>query len=526
MKLIHKLLITNLIITLLLVLTMFGLNAITNKRMLNNVFEDIDNEAFNRIATEISQQYQQTGSIGMFIDSKALWYELINRNFHSSRLLFSPNNPKPREPGPFTQDGPPEKHMQNEAMPPPDDFGKPPSFDQAPEFDPSTEFNEPANFADMREPPPRNKPMADDFIPFEKRLSLLDAKGEILIAGNTETEVVNEQEITHNGDVVAVLQLHANRSHVSALTQHYLNTQINISFWTAGIGLLIALLFSYLLARHFTNPISQLKKGAKALAEREFETQITVNSSDEFATLADDFNRIATELRRFESQQSQWIMDISHELRTPLTILEGELEAINDGIIEPNQKAISSLQEEVALLSRLVNDLHKVSSLDRHSFNYHMEAIDFNALVALQAHKYAFKFQSKNITLNATLPEQTVMVLADQNRITQVLQNILENNLRYTDEQQKVWLDLTVSNHHVFLSIEDSGPGVPDEALEKLFDRLYRTDSSRNRKTGGFGLGLAICQTIVEAHQGKINATKSRLGGLCITLKLPLAEAH
>ena len=219
-------------------------------------------------------------------------------------------------------------------------------------------------------------------------------------------------------------------------------------------------------------------------------------------------------------------MDISHELRTPLTILEGELEAINDGIIEPNQKAISSLQEEVALLSRLVNDLHKVSSLDRHSFNYHMEAIDFNTLVALQAHKYAFKFQSKNITLNATLPEQTVMVLADQNRITQVLQNILENNLRYTDEQQKVWLDLTVSNHHVFLSIEDSGPGVPDEALEKLFDRLYRTDSSRNRKTGGFGLGLAICQTIVEAHLGKINATKSRLGGLCITLKLPLAEAQ
>lgn len=88
MKLIHKLLITNLIITLLLVLTMFGLNAITNKRMLNSVFEDIDNEAFNLIATEISQQYQQTGSIGMFIDSKALWYELINRNFHSSRLLF------------------------------------------------------------------------------------------------------------------------------------------------------------------------------------------------------------------------------------------------------------------------------------------------------------------------------------------------------------------------------------------------------------------------------------------------------
>jgi len=490
MKLIHKLLITNLIITLLLVLTMFGLNAITNKRMLNNVFEDIDNEAFNLIATEISQQYQQTGSIGMFIDSKALWYELINRNFHSSRLLFSPNRPKPREPRPFSLEGPPQKHMQNEGM-----------------------------------PPPRNKPMADDFMPFEKRLSLLDAKGKILIAGNTDTEVVNEQEITHNGAVVAVLQLHANGNHVSALTQHYLNTQINISLWTAGIGLLIALLFSYLLARHFTNPISQLKEGAKALAEREFETKITVNSSDEFATLAEDFNRIATELRRFESQQSQWIMDISHELRTPLTILEGELEAINDGIIEPNQKAISSLQEEVTLLSRLVNDLHKVSTLDRYSFNYQMEEIDFNTLVTLQAHKYAFKFQSKNITLNATLSEQPVIILADQNRITQVLQNILENNLRYTDEQQKVWLDLTVSKHHVFLSIEDSGPGVPDEALEKLFDRLYRTDSSRNRKTGGFGLGLAICQTIIEAHHGSINATKSRLGGLCITLKLPLAEA-
>ena len=136
--------------------------------------------------------------------------------------------------------------MQNEAMPPLDDFAMPPSFGQPPEFDPSNEFNEPANFADMREPPSRNKPMADDFMPFEKRLSLLDAKGEILIAGNTETEIVNEQEITHNGEVVAVLQLHANRNHMSALTQHYLNTQINISLWTAGIGLLIALLFSYL----------------------------------------------------------------------------------------------------------------------------------------------------------------------------------------------------------------------------------------------------------------------------------------
>lgn len=509
MKLIHKLFIANLIIIVLLVLTMFGLNALANKRMLNNVFADIDNEAFHRIATEISQQYQQTGSIGMFIDSKALWYELINRNFHSSRLLFSPTMPINAGVTPNGKMPPPEMASNR---PPPNEFNKPPAL------------GEPPSFEGMR-PPPHSDPMADNFIPFEKRLTLVDANGNTLIGQNITTEIINEQAINLDGKLVAKLQLHANRSHLSALTKHYLNTQINISIWAAGIGLLLSLLFSYLLARHFTNPIGQLKQAANSLAERKFDTKISIKTSDEFATLADDFNRIATELRRFESQQSQWIMDISHELRTPLTILEGELEAINDGIIEPNQKAITSLQEEVALLSRLVNDLHKVSTLDRHSFSYQMQAIDFKALTASLARKYELKFQTKNLTLNATFPEQAVMINADQNRLTQVLQNILENNLRYTDEHETVWLDLTITTQHVFLSIEDSGPGVPDDALDKLFDRLFKTDSSRNRKTGGFGLGLAICQKIVLAHRGQINATKSRLGGLCITLKLPLLEA-
>lgn len=216
-----------------------------------------------------------------------------------------------------------------------------------------------------------------------------------------------------------------------------------------------------------------------------------------------------------------FMADISHELRTPLAVLRGELEAIQDGVRQFTPESVTSLQAEVATLTKLVDDLHQLSMSDEGALAYQKKSVDAVSLVEIAAGAFRERFASRNLTLSLELPESAT-VFGDPHRLMQLFNNLLENSLRYTDSGGRTLIQLIPRDNTLLLRFADSGPGVSDEQLQRLFERFYRTEGSRNRASGGSGLGLAICLNIVEAHGGAIHAAHSPFGGVSITVELPL----
>jgi two-component system sensor histidine kinase BaeS len=286
------------------------------------------------------------------------------------------------------------------------------------------------------------------------------------------------------------------------------------------LGVLLSAAVSFYLARHFINPLRRLTQGAIELSERKFDTEIVLNSKDELAELAQYFNDIGRRLASYEQQQKQWLQDIAHELRTPLTLIRGEIEAMVDGVTEPNLANLKRLKSDVLQLNHLINDLNELSITDNLLLNGEGHTLDIAELCQQLSDRYRAKLANRNITLIESLTPSRVK--GDDNRLYQVLINLMENELRYCQQGGSVWLSCWTENSSVVITIEDTGPGVKDEVMTKLFDRLFRADNHRNRDFGGAGLGLAICKNIVHAHGGRLAASRSEKGGLKITINLPL----
>lgn len=223
-----------------------------------------------------------------------------------------------------------------------------------------------------------------------------------------------------------------------------------------------------------------------------------------------------------EAQRRQWVADTSHELRTPVAVLRAQIEAMQDGVHPTTPENLDVLHEQVLALGRLVDDLHLLARGDAQAVTCRLQPLDLAGLVrdALQAQ--ASRLDKAGLTMEARLPEELVLP-GDRSRLRQVLANLLENSTRYTDRGGTIRVTLTRQGRHALLALEDSAPGVPPEAYDRLFDRFYRVDPSRTREQGGTGLGLSICRTLVEAHGGTIRALPSDLGGLRLEVRLNLA---
>lgn len=230
---------------------------------------------------------------------------------------------------------------------------------------------------------------------------------------------------------------------------------------------------------------------------------------------------MARTLSRNEQLRRQWIVDISHELRTPIAVIGGEVEAILDGIRQPTPERMAALHNEITALGKLVDDLHLLSLADQASLELTLAPVDLAALAREQFSHFEPRMAGQGLTLTLDAPE-TLILQADAHRLHQLLSNLLENSLRYTDSPGQVRILLQGDSGQITLEIQDSAPDVPDTELPRIFDRLYRVDLSRSRALGGSGLGLAICREIVLAHGGDIQAEKSPLGGLSIKIHLPV----
>jgi two-component system sensor histidine kinase BaeS len=261
------------------------------------------------------------------------------------------------------------------------------------------------------------------------------------------------------------------------------------------------------------------------LAGLKFDTRIPVSSRDELGQLAADFNQMAQTLERYEGMRRQWISDISHELRTPLSIIRGEIEAMQDGIREFNKPALDSLHAEVLTLAKIIGDLHELSMADSGALHFDWQPIHPALVLQDTLNLYRERLGKRRITISEELDNNhNRRVSGDERRLRQLFSNIFENSLRYTDSPGSLLVGSTCFEKDLTISIEDSGPGVPPEALERIFDRLYRVDFARTRCGEGSGLGLSICKMIVEAHQGKIRAEVGATGGLKIIVSFPLIQ--
>jgi two-component system sensor histidine kinase BaeS len=283
---------------------------------------------------------------------------------------------------------------------------------------------------------------------------------------------------------------------------------------------------AWALGRVLLAPARRLAAATHQLAAGRYDTRVAVTSSDELGRLAADFNRLATTLERNENLRREFMADVSHELRTPLAIMRGELEAMEDGLQPLDQRSIESLQAEVATLSKLVDDIHQLSIAEVGALTYRSVAFDLSGLLQRCVDAFQDRLAERGITVQWDGAAAPLTVLGDEDRLAQVFHNILENAVRYAEPGARVRATCRApGGRFVEAVIEDSGPGVPEQYLDKLFERFYRLEGSRNRATGGSGLGLAICRGIVAAHGGTLAAGRSPLGGLALTLRLPAAAA-
>lgn len=289
--------------------------------------------------------------------------------------------------------------------------------------------------------------------------------------------------------------------------------------------LVIATIVATLLARRISQPLTTLAQKAHALASGDYSQTIPVTSQDEIGQLCNSFNQLSEALAANQQSRALWVADISHEMRTPLSVLKVQVEAMQDGIRPANSENLALLYDKILGLSNLIDDLFELSLSDVGALSYHKQTISLAALVKTCVEHFQVKAQAAGLTLKDNIDvTQEYSIVADRERLQQLFSNLLENSIRYTDVGGEIQVGISTSDTKIFITIDDSAPGVAPEQYDKIFERLFRLENSRSRATGGAGLGLAICKNIVNAHQGKITAVSSALGGLQICIELPKAQ--
>ena len=356
---------------------------------------------------------------------------------------------------------------------------------------------------------------------FRLRLRLLDENDHPVFGPREVDGAETRRDIVWQDQVVGYLVLRKSSEIVDELAEGFELDQRQTYILITLLALLLATAASMVLARRLLKPVHQLAAGARALGSGAYGTRIETSRTDELGRLAEDFNRLALTLARNEEIRQRWIADISHELRTPLAVLRSEIEALVDGIREATPDRLQSLQQEVINISELVNDLYELALSDIGALDYRREPLDLAEIIEQTAEAFGPRFAASGLTLHNRV-DHPLPMLGDRRRLQQLFTNLLENSQRYTQPGGRVEIVPEKANGECKLVLQDSAPGVPDEALGQLFDRLYRVDKSRSRQLGGAGLGLAICRNIVDAHSGHIEAGHSPLGGLAIHIRLPL----
>ena len=310
----------------------------------------------------------------------------------------------------------------------------------------------------------------------------------------------------------------------SSPEQRFLS-HVNTSLIIAGVvGAAVAILLGLFLTRQFTKPIRALKKGAARIAKGDLAYRVDVKSRDEFGELANSFNSMAASLDGSEQSRRRLFADIAHELRTPLSVIGGTVDAMLDGVYEPNADNLNSIKEETEVLITLVGELRDLTLAESGHLKLEFEPTNLAELVRRRVSQADVIARGKNVTLRMDIAEGLPEIEADGRRIEQVVANLLDNALNHTPSGGIVMVAVSRDKDGVLVSVSDTGEGVPAEDLSHIFERFYRVDGARSRKTGGAGLGLAIAKQMVELHGGRIWVESEVGKGSKFSFTLPVTQ--
>jgi signal transduction histidine kinase len=299
------------------------------------------------------------------------------------------------------------------------------------------------------------------------------------------------------------------------------NRSLILATTAAGI---MSLLLTMALSRRIVGPIETLTAAAREMEKGDLSQRVTVRSKDEIGQLTHAFNAMADGLASVEQLRRNMVSDVAHELRTPLTNIRGYLEAMRDGVAEPSPRLIDSLHEEAMLLNRLIDDLQELALAEAGQLSLVWQQVSIAEIVAKAANAAQLELIDKGLTLNTNVPADLPLLEVDPERIGQVIRNLLNNAMRHTPSGGTISITATVADAELLVEVRDTGCGIAPEHLPHIFERFFRADRSRNRSTGGAGIGLTIVKQLVKAHGGRIWAESTPGVGSVFTFALPIAE--
>ncbi len=287
---------------------------------------------------------------------------------------------------------------------------------------------------------------------------------------------------------------------------------------SGGIAIVLALILSSLILR----PVYGLTRAANQMAEGDLSQRVSVRGGGELASLGDSFNKMAESLEDAEERRQSMTADIAHELRNPLAIQRAHLEALQDGVYPLTLENLTLIGEQNRQLTRLVNDLRTLALVDAGELSLNLRRVDLNQMCADLAVRFQPQADAKAVAIEPICAASPLTTQGDRERLQQILDNLMQNALRYTPEGGRIEVSLTRQGHSAIFAVHNDGPSIPEDVLEHLFERFYRGDKARDRASGGTGLGLAIARKLAEAHGGALIGENHPNGGVVFKLVLPL----
>lgn len=466
MKLLHKFFLAFFITSLVIVVLLVSMIASSLSSDFNEFVYEAENKQIQESQRALTALYQQDNSWQRIREDVQVWRDIVD--------------PRP------THRAPPPR--------------RPPRDNQPPRFDQNEN---------------RRQEKPDDFLKIGRRLSLYDADKQVIVGKRYLSENPTTLPITIQGEIIGWLGLVPSNAIKDSPASEFLAKQYQTFYLITAAALAFAFVMALLLSRHLSVPINKVIAGTNKLIKGDYKARINKVSQDELGTLSDNINNLAQVLEKNQKNRFQWMSDTSHELRTPLTVLKSQLMAIQDGLFEADDKRVQMFINEINNLSHIVDDLYQLSSSDAGALTYKKAPLNPVSLLKQVVESFQPKFESHSLSCDShALDGLQCQMLADKDRLQQLFSNLLENTCRYTHDGGLIQVQGSVQNKQLELIIQDSAPGVSSECQAKLFERFYRVEQSRSREHGGSGLGLSLCKQIVEAHQGRIIAEDSPLGGL------------
>lgn len=449
-------------------------------------------EALKPVVVALAKEYEIDNSWQSFAGQHNKFHRIISAQLIASNFSSKQNNRHPEQ-RPFRRPPPLRKSME--------------------------ENNQPLRDGrlERRAPPPSQENAAD--------YALLDSDKNIVAGRYIDGMEYSKTKIVIKEVTVGYFAVSKRNQLTHGYEVDFIEQQQYYLWIIALSAMVLVALVTLPLARHVVEPIKLIARGMHKLTQGDYQQSIDLKRQDELGELSRDYNELALTLAANETARKRWLANISHELRTPVAILRGELEAMLDEVRPITRNNIASANDEVKHLQRLIDDLNLLTSADIGGMRYrkrHEELID---LMQSELEKYRSYLADAGIELSFESNEQAIAIYGDKTRLCQLFENIINNCVKYSSASL-LNIGLRIENNNnspiVLIKFEDNGIGVDEVHLTHLFEHLYRVEDSRNRKTGGSGLGLSICRHIVLAHQGEITAEQSPLGGLAIIIKLPL----